>query len=209
MNSAKNVSVILAAVDYSDVSRRALKKAFDYARRQGSVLHVLHVIEPRERVEGPHFSEQAAEMLENFIRVELKTASATSDDKLPKVVSHLANGQPANEVVKLADELNPTLVVVGGHRRHGVGTLFSSSVAEQIVRYSSAPVLVVPNVPAEIAAVPEIEPACPQCVAVRRATQGKELWCEQHNQHHERRHTFHYADRNGTGRTANSLLIPF
>jgi hypothetical protein len=40
--------------------------------------------------------------------------------------------------------------------------------------------------------MPTIEPACPRCLETRRATLGKELWCAQHRERHDRRHTFHY-----------------
>jgi hypothetical protein len=36
----------------------------------------------------------------------------------------------------------------------------------------------------------EIEPPCAHCVETQQKTQGKELWCAQHSQHHKKGHTY-------------------
>jgi hypothetical protein len=41
--------------------------------------------------------------------------------------------------------------------------------------------------------VPEIEPPCADCVTRREATQGKDLWCARHSEHHIRPHRYTYV----------------
>ena len=42
--------------------------------------------------------------------------------------------------------------------------------------------------------VEPVEPPCPQCVARRAATNGAELWCARHAEHHVRAHTYSYVN---------------
>ena len=100
------------------------------------------------------------------------------------------------EIAQLAADLQADLVVVGTHGYRGVQRLLLGSIAEATVRLSPTPVLVVR--PKHVVAddAPQIEPACPRCVEARRASAGKQLWCEQHLERHGRRHVYHYLDRN-------------
>jgi hypothetical protein len=36
----------------------------------------------------------------------------------------------------------------------------------------------------------EIEPPCPDCIAVRHETHRQKLWCARHEAHHPRAHTY-------------------
>jgi hypothetical protein len=73
--------------------------------------------------------------------------------------------------------------------------LLLGSVAEGVVRLAPCPVLVV-RPKDETGPLPSIEPPCPACVETRKKTDGKELWCARHKEHHIRAHTYHYVDRN-------------
>ncbi len=65
-----------------------------------------------------------------------------SDAKIP--VKHLLEeGDPAAEILRVADELKCDLIVMGMHGRRGVARLLMGSVAEHVVRKATCPVLVV------------------------------------------------------------------
>jgi hypothetical protein len=40
----------------------------------------------------------------------------------------------------------------------------------------------------------------------RRATNGREFWCKQHRDHHERRHTYHYKGAPGSHQSSFLVL---
>src|SRR5262249_14208631 len=89
----------------------------------------------------------------------------------------------------LAGDLEADLVVLATHGRRGLVRAVLGSVAEKVVRGSPCPVLVVrPKVEP-----PAIEPACPECLAHRAATNGAELWCTRHAEHHVRAHVYRYS----------------
>ena len=63
--------------------------------------------------------------------------------KLPSEVKErqLAEGDPADEIVRVADEIDADLIVMGTHGRTGLARLLMGSVAEQTVRRAPCPVL--------------------------------------------------------------------
>jgi hypothetical protein len=99
------------------------------------------------------------------------------------------------------------MTVVGTHGRTGLQRLVLGSVAERIVRLAPCPVFVVRPHESEHQEV-TIEPPCPRCVEARRASSGREMWCDQHRERHGRPHTYSYVPRNVASRENASLLIP-
>jgi nucleotide-binding universal stress UspA family protein len=62
---------------------------------------------------------------------------------LTQVSAHAAQGEPASEIVRLADECGVDQIVMGTHGRGAVGGLFLGSVAQRVVHLSKRPVLLV------------------------------------------------------------------
>ena len=189
--------VVVVGVDYSELGDLALERACEFARAYKlTQLHVVHV-------------ETAAAMPYGFqgeaLAVDLSQASVPLKEHVEKVLKrwYEAQGSPApferltthvraegaaEAIAQLASDVEADLVVVGTHGRRGARRFFLGSVAESTVRLAPCAVLVVrpPD-----ATVPKIEPPCPRCLEIRRATNGKEFWCDQHRQHHELSHTYH------------------
>ena len=155
---------------------------------------------------------EASEQLRTYADRKLQEfkshVDATGGKLFERAVSHLRLESPAHEVAQLASDLEADLVVVGTHGRRGASRLLLGSVAEGVVRLSPCAVLVVRPRPEEKATstAPSIEPPCPRCVERRSATAGKELWCEQHQERHGRRHTYHQVDR-GAAETNFPLVM--
>ena len=59
------------------------------------------------------------------------------------VVRQIRHGNPANEIVRYADEQRINLIVVGTHGRGALGHLLMGSIAERVVRLAGCPVLTV------------------------------------------------------------------
>jgi nucleotide-binding universal stress UspA family protein len=215
--------VILAAVDFSAASDLALERALELATEKPAVsLHVVNVL-PVYQVGAPAAGDEtagafigslpstadAAEHLRTYTesRVEAFRASHPQANLgfLDRVVAHQRLDVPSEEIASLASELEADLVVVGTHGRRGLSRLLLGSVAEGTVRLAPCPVLVVrpKSVPE---AGPQIEPPCPRCLEARAASDGKELWCEQHRERHGQRHTYHQGDRS-TAETNMPLVV--
>lgn len=199
--------IIVVGVDFSEASELAAQKAFELAAQQPpSEVHLVNVVQtygPQVAYEMPVDTSALsvltiAEARSRFSRY-VDEAYARYSKQNPsrpvqRVVAHVRFDAIADELSQLAADLEADLVVVGTHGRRGLSRMLLGSSAEATVRLAPCPVLVVrPKAVPE--APPRIEPPCPRCVEARRASNGSEMWCEQHRERHGQRHTYHQRDR--------------
>jgi len=180
--------ILLAAVDYSELSQLVIEYAVDTMRRNLGEAHFLHVSNdaPSSAIEN---SRRNAELLD---WIGQKLAATVGIPGAVTVVAHEAHGDPAKVIVQTASDLRADVVIVGTHGRRGVQRVMMGSTAEMVVRRSGCPVLVVRPKVHEHGA-PEIEAPCARCVATRVESQGALFWCAQHQERHGRRHTYYDA----------------
>jgi len=136
---------ILLAADGSDDSRLALRMATGLAGKVGAELHVVYValISPwvvTGRVSDVEYEgvrrEQQGWLDEMVRQVEALGGEVTK--------AHFRVGQRADEeIIRLSEELDVDLVVVGSKGKSTIARALMGSDAETIVRYSRYPVLVV------------------------------------------------------------------
>jgi nucleotide-binding universal stress UspA family protein len=191
---------LLIATDFSESSGEALMRGFDMSSQLGKSPHVLHVCpEVAGRLLLDEQGEQALvtpEQAQRFVAEHVDRCLARylalgGRAAFDIVVSHVMAGAPAKSIVKFADELQVSLIVVGASRQAGLGRSLGSTAAA-VVRDASVPVLVVQQ--SEASAEAQGEPACPACIDVRRRSSGFVLWCQYHRDPQVRRHTYHYPD---------------
>jgi nucleotide-binding universal stress UspA family protein len=209
MSNESKPYVIVVGIDYSEPSELAFDKAFELAAEKPRAdVHVLNVMALNLPALAPGVAypngggslpslEAATERLEKHIQKKLdafRTARGYQATSGVRVVPHLRLDTPTYEIAQLAADLEADLVVVGTHGRRALSRVILGSVAEVTVRLSPCPVLVM-RPKAAPAPIPTIQPACPRCVEARKATDGKEYWCEQHRERHGQRHTYHQGDR--------------
>lgn len=203
MTSPK-ISRIVVGYDYSPIADLALERAFELGSNEAPTeIHVVTVIMLGEAAFGgaPGIPVQPTISVESSHEVlEIRTKKLAEDWKkrtgksFERLITHVRSESPATEIAQLAADLEAKLIVVGTHGRRGVRRFLLGSVAEGVVRLAPCEVLVVRPRDSE-AEVPKIEPPCPRCVEERKASGGKEYWCEQHREKHGQRHTYHYVSR--------------
>lgn len=182
-------AVYLVALDMSDAADHVLQVACDLGAALGGAaeLHLVHILpdqsaDPVLLMGGGALPVDYRAGGEALIE---RTAARAAQHFRGKIIGHLAIGQPAHRIVEMAAGLDVDLVVVGTAGRVGVARLALGSVAEQVVRHATCPVLVVrPKAHhVEITGI-AIDPPCPDCVAVRTKTARATMWCERHATHH-------------------------
>lgn len=208
MNANAQPYVIVVGVDYSETGALALEKAFELAsEKELSEVHAVNIVRNYgEFVELEGASPtpyrlsmaDAQKRLHDYVSERVKAFTEQTGKTFKRCVSHIRLEFAAEEIAQLAADVHADIVVVGTHGRRGLRRLFLGSVAEGVVRLAQCPVLVV-RPKGEAGAVPQIEPPCPRCVETRKATDGQEMWCEQHREKHGQRHTYHYENRVGKG----------
>jgi nucleotide-binding universal stress UspA family protein len=198
-----NKFVILAAIDLNPGSAIVLDRALSMGASQpDSELHVLSVSEPRVplaaypgMVAPPGAEGIDPQEVVGFCKKRIEAFQAEhAGAKIPQVLVHTSVGVPADEIVWLAASLNADAILIGTHGRRGLKRILLGSVAEKVVRLAGCPVLTVreKNHNPEWK-VPEIEPLCEECAKTRARTNGADLWCERHHEHHVRTHVYGYS----------------
>jgi nucleotide-binding universal stress UspA family protein len=156
------IRTILHPTDFSRPSEYAFQMACALARDYGARLIVAHVKAPPAVAYGelgpmiPEPEQTVDELTRRL--VEMKPAPGVTAEYCVR------EGDPASEIVKLAQETTADLIVLGTHGRTGLGRLLMGSVAEAILRRAACPVLTlktpVPEaVAAPVRAVDEATPA--------------------------------------------------
>lgn len=139
---ADHGDTFLCPIDFGDASMKAFGLANELASRLGGEVVVLHVyVEPVVAYPG------MTPILVPGMSDEVSSAARRALDDLakrtPGVRTMLRTGEPAAEILAVVESLRPKMVVMGTHGREGLSRLFLGSVAERVVRGSTAPVLTV------------------------------------------------------------------
>ena len=133
---------ILVPIDFQDASLEALAFARDLAGRLGLEVVLLHAY-AIPVVVYPGFDPIVASGLPDEIAATAKSAVEQLAESAGDLRYILRAGDPATEILKVIDELEPALVALGTHGRTGLAHLLLGSVAEKIVRSSRVPVLTI------------------------------------------------------------------
>jgi nucleotide-binding universal stress UspA family protein len=140
---------ILVAMDFSDLSDRALEHAIALSSHQPQVrLNVItvgspardSVILPGNKKTTPHATDHVKAHVLEQVEQYRRDHGPTS---LPAVVVYVAVGKPAERIVALAHALDADVIVMGTHSRKGTQRILSGSVAEEVVRNAECGVFVV------------------------------------------------------------------
>lgn len=132
---------ILHPTDFSDRSELALKLASALARDYQANLTILHVAqEPvvlfTEGIIPPPVDDHLQEVREQLANIE-------PTDPNVNVTRQLVEGNPAAEILRVADMTHADLIVMGTHGRRGLKRFLMGSVAEYVMERATCPVLTV------------------------------------------------------------------
>lgn len=135
---------ILIATDFSDASRNALRYAAAIARNHRARLYVVHVVSSvGYRMAGVDVEIYAAELAARELK-ELWSKLGGSDQPSPVELELIVRrGEVCDHLEDLIKKETIDLVVVGTRGRTGLSKLVLGSVAEDIFRKMSCPVLTV------------------------------------------------------------------
>lgn len=138
---------VLCALDFSAGSARALIAAADLAERSRATLHLLHV-DPLFRArlafspEGD-FDATFRRRIERYVNATLNADDAF--EVLAPIVHEARGEAPADGILRYAGQIGASWIVTSTHSRQGLDHLLLGSVAAEVLRRSSVPVLVVPE----------------------------------------------------------------
>jgi len=150
-----NFKKIMIATDGSDCSKLAAKKGIDLARLSGGTVYAVYVVSTASlSMDGDYFSSVRANPNLELIYEALKNQGQQAVDyvislgemKGVNVKPVLLEGNTAEELLRYAKEEKMDLVIMGTLGKTGLYRLLLGSVAENVVRHSKVPVMVVGKV---------------------------------------------------------------
>ena len=142
---------IMLATDGSDVSNCALEEIIKLTKHQKTNVRLVHVVdESFVYYGGPGFDypslmasyrEEGVHILEKAVQQLASQSSLHVDQRLLELKPF--QGRIAEVIVEEAAEWPADLLVIGTHGRRGFSRFFLGSVAENIVRIATTPVLLI------------------------------------------------------------------
>ena len=141
-------SRILVAVDGSPFAERALSYAIDLAKKYGSKLIILHVIMRRFYAVTP--SEAGVLATATFVK-EMQDEGKAIIDKAEEPAkaegvnyeSRLAEGVPAEEIVKISESERVQLIIIGSRGLTEVRAFLLGSVSDKVSHHCKCPIMIV------------------------------------------------------------------
>lgn len=139
MNIPARVHVrnILFATDFSPCSEAVFPYVCSVARKYDATLHILHVISPEVLSIDPPLILQARETVER----QMQDMAASEQLEGVRHQEVIADGDVTEAINKAVYDDKIDLVLVGTHGRTGIRKFVLGSVAEDVVRNATCPVL--------------------------------------------------------------------
>ncbi len=139
-----NYKHVLLAVDFSEHGNDVAKKAREIADRNQAPLSVVHVVDNLPITDAaygpiPFDVDWTQELLDAAKKHLTKFAGELG---VPEERQWLEMGSPKLEIVRVAEENNVDLIVVGSHGRHGLALLLGST-ANGVLHHAKCDVLAV------------------------------------------------------------------
>ncbi|WP_395947446.1 universal stress protein [Caedibacter taeniospiralis] len=137
----KNYKHILLATDLHTDNKPVIEQAVSLAKRNNAKLSVVNVLPqiPYYMASGVPSISDLEDHLEEENLKHLKALEAQIDLEAD---FHLLHGSPKRKIVKLAEELDCDIIVIGSHGRYGVER-FIGSTANGVLQRADCDVLVI------------------------------------------------------------------
>ncbi|HUI10315.1 MAG TPA: universal stress protein [Bacteroidota bacterium] len=145
--AAFGISSILVPIDFSIHSKNALKYAVPIAEKFKASIHLVYVVEPTIYPADLGFGQVVLPGVEDELREkggeELEALMAKEIGGRVKSTCSVRTGNPHQEILREAEEMNVAMIVVATHGHSGVEHMLFGSTADRIVRNAKCPVLTV------------------------------------------------------------------
>lgn len=137
---------ILVPVDFAASSNKAFLYAKELVKWWEGELHIIHVLDTEFLSGAVHITieplKESVTKWKKRAEEKLKNIYHVGGENLEGEI-HIREGKPHEEILKLADELDVEMIVIGSHGRKGLERAIFGSVAERVTRMAKVPVLIV------------------------------------------------------------------
>ena len=137
---------LLVPVDFTETSVRALGYAIELARRFEAKITIMHAYQvPVYGFPDAAYitSAELAAQISNVAQQRLDAMIDAHKTDGVELVAILRDGVAWEEINTVAGEIKADLIVIGTHGRRGLARALLGSVAENVIRTSTVPVMVI------------------------------------------------------------------
>lgn len=142
------MKTILTPVDFSSATRAVLNAAIELARGAGGKIVLLHSVQPPVITTDYGLSvevmRETLALTETAARRQLAHLEKLVSAKGVAVVSRLASGYAAGNVLEAARKTRAAYIVLGSHGHSAVYNLLVGGTAQAVIKKAPCPVVVVP-----------------------------------------------------------------
>lgn len=142
-----NIAAIVCAVDFSDHSKVALARAGAWAWQFKARLIVVTVVEPllANAAATTYDMDLVRDEVLPELRALVERASGLGGAEISAPEPMVVVGEPAAEIVALAEREQADLIVIATHGLSGYRKMLVGSTTEKVLRQTTVPVLVAPR----------------------------------------------------------------
>ncbi len=141
---------IVFCTDFSDNADLAFLTARELASHYGATLHIVHIMVNFSLAPPIHATYMPIEYDPKFVEQITQAAKDSIQEKyLSKLATdqphevHLLSGYASTEIIRIAEENNVDLIVMGSHGLSGLAHVLFGSTADRVVRRAPCSVLTV------------------------------------------------------------------
>ncbi len=133
---------ILVPTDGSQGSAHVALQAIDLAEQYDATVHALHVVDDSVRTLLPDMG-GTDESIDKRGQEAIDRVTKMASVHGVEAVGELREGDPADEILAYAEEIDADAIVSGTHGRSGIERRLIGSVAERLVRHAACPVMTI------------------------------------------------------------------
>jgi nucleotide-binding universal stress UspA family protein len=138
---------ILYPTDFSDVASSALQFVKQLKEAGAKDVIVVHVIDIRGIDALSRYASRDLIEIENLMEEEIEKKLDQLEQELTEcgltVKARIERGVPFREILRVEEEEDVSLIVLGSHGVSNIEEMFLGSVSEKVIRKAKSPVLVV------------------------------------------------------------------
>lgn len=141
------IKKILFPIDFTENATHILPYVLSVSEKYDSTIYLIHVVQDLLKWGGfyvPHLSLEKSQ--KEAVKGAEKFMDKVCKDQLqscPMFQKKIVSGDPAMEILKTIESENIDLVIMGSHGRKGLEHTIFGSVAENVVKKSTVPVMII------------------------------------------------------------------
>lgn len=138
---------VLYPTDFSEASRKALPYLLGLKGAGLKEVVLLHVVDRREidllAPYSPYLEKDPVKMMFQRAEEDARAMATELEEGGVTVKVRLEEGVPFEEILRVEEEEDVSLVILGSHGKSAIERMLLGSVSEKVVRKSKRPVLIV------------------------------------------------------------------